>query len=60
MIDSEWENTPEVGNLTRRKRRRDDRTFAVPDRIIVGDRAKGKYENAPDQRQQVRALSVQR
>ena len=54
VTDSEWENIPEVGNLTRRKRRRDDRTFAVPDSIIVGDRAKGEYENALDQRQQVR------
>ena len=55
VSDSEWENIPEVGNLTRRKRRRDERTFAVPDSIIVGDRAKGEYENALDQRQQVRA-----
>lgn len=55
VTDSEWENIPEVGNLTRRKRRRDDRTFAVPDSIIVGDRAKGEYESALDQRQQVRA-----
>ncbi len=55
VTDSEWENIPEVGNLTRRKRRRDDRTFAVPDSIIVGDRSKGEYENALDSRQQVRA-----
>jgi pre-mRNA-processing factor 6 len=55
VTDSEWENIPEVGNLTRRKRRRDERTFAVPDSIIVGDRTKGEYENALDQRQQVRA-----
>ncbi|KAF8271613.1 PRP1 splicing factor, N-terminal-domain-containing protein [Lactarius quietus] len=52
VTDSEWENIPEVGNLTRRKRRRDERTFAVPDSIIVGDRTKGEYENALDQRQQ--------
>ena len=52
VTDSEWENIPEVGNLTRKEsERRDDRTFAVPDSIIVGDRAKGEYENALDQRQ---------
>ncbi|KAH9173056.1 PRP1 splicing factor, N-terminal-domain-containing protein [Lactarius sanguifluus] len=34
------------------KRRRDERTFAVPDSIVVGDRSKGEYENALDSRQQ--------
>ncbi|KAF9488949.1 hypothetical protein BDN71DRAFT_1456719 [Pleurotus eryngii] len=44
----EWENIPEVGNLTRRKRRRDERSFVVPDNVVVGDRAKGEYENSLD------------
>ncbi|KAH7921622.1 hypothetical protein BV22DRAFT_1132130 [Leucogyrophana mollusca] len=52
VTDSEWESIPEVGNLTRKKRRRDERTFAVPDSVIVGDRAKTEYENSLDTRQQ--------
>ncbi|KAG6852232.1 hypothetical protein C0991_001811, partial [Blastosporella zonata] len=52
VTDDEWENIPEVGNLTRKKRRRDDRAFAVPDSIIVGDRSKNEYENSLDTRQQ--------
>jgi pre-mRNA-processing factor 6 len=46
VTDEEWENIPEVGNLTRKKRRRDERSFVVPDSIIVGDRAKTEYEPA--------------
>ncbi len=52
MTDEEWENIPEVGNLTRKKRRRDERSFVVPDSIIVGDRSRNGYENALDARQQ--------
>ncbi|GLB42785.1 putative PRP1 splicing factor, N-terminal [Lyophyllum shimeji] len=52
VTDEEWENIPEVGNLTRKKRRRDERAFAVPDSIIVGDRSKTEYENSLDTRQQ--------
>ena len=52
MTDEEWENIPEVGNLTRKKRKRDERSFVVPDSVIVGDRSKGEYENALDERQQ--------
>lgn len=52
VTDEEWENIPEVGNLTRRKRRRDERSFVVPDSVVVGDRAKGEYENSLDPMQQ--------
>lgn len=52
VTDSEWESIPEVGNLTRKKRKRDERSFVVPDSVIVGDRAKSEYENALDDRQQ--------
>lgn len=52
VTDEEWENIPEVGNLTRKKRRRDERSFAVPDSVIVGDRSKSEYENSLDSRQQ--------
>ncbi|KAA1474753.1 hypothetical protein DENSPDRAFT_804612 [Dentipellis sp. KUC8613] len=52
VTDEEWENIPEVGNLTRKKRRRDERSFVVPDSVIVGDRAKGEYESSLDARQQ--------
>ncbi|KAG5220612.1 Pre-mRNA-splicing factor prp [Salix suchowensis] len=48
VTSEEWENIPEVGNLTRRKRRRDERSFVVPDNVVVGDRAKGEYENSLD------------
>ena len=61
VSDTEWENIPEVGNLTRKKRRKEERTFAVPDSVIVGDRTKGEYENSLDPRQQeVRPLSVKK
>ena len=52
VTDEEWDNIPEVGNLTRRKRKRDERSFAVPDSILVGDRSKNEYENSLDPMQQ--------
>ena len=52
VTDEEWENIPEVGNLTRKKRKRDERSFVVPDSVLVGDRSRGEYENALDDRQQ--------
>lgn len=52
VTDEEWESIPEVGNLTRKKRRREERSYVVPDSVIVGDRAKGEYENALDRSQQ--------
>ncbi|QRW00024.1 pre-mRNA-splicing factor PRP1 [Ceratobasidium sp. AG-Ba] len=52
VTDSEWENLPEVGNLTGKKRKRDPRMYAVPDSVLVGDRDKLEYENSLDTRQQ--------
>ncbi|KIJ13039.1 hypothetical protein PAXINDRAFT_181390 [Paxillus involutus ATCC 200175] len=52
VTDQEWESIPEVGNLTRKKRRKNERTFVVPDSVIVGDRGKTEYENSLDTRQQ--------
>ena len=52
VTDEEWEGIPEVGNLTRKKRRREERSYVVPDSVIVGDRGKAEYENALDARQQ--------
>ncbi|KIP06848.1 hypothetical protein PHLGIDRAFT_72114 [Phlebiopsis gigantea 11061_1 CR5-6] len=52
VTDEEWESIPEVGNLTRKKRKRDERSFVVPDSVLVGDRSRGEYENALDDRQQ--------
>ncbi|KAH7885649.1 PRP1 splicing factor, N-terminal-domain-containing protein [Phlebopus sp. FC_14] len=52
VSDQEWENIPEVGNLTRKKRRKDERSFVVPDSIIVGDRAQTEYESSLDANQQ--------
>jgi len=50
VTDEEWESTPEVGNLTRKKRRKEERAYAVPDSVIVGDGGKREYENALDAR----------
>jgi pre-mRNA-processing factor 6 len=58
VTDEEWESIPEVGNLTRKKCRRDERSFVVPDSIIVGDRSKNEYENSLDPRQQQVGLIV--
>ena len=52
VTDAEWENIPEVGNLTRKKRRREERSFVVPDSILVGDCSKTEFENSLDPRQQ--------
>jgi pre-mRNA-processing factor 6 len=52
VADAEWEAIPEVGNLTRRKRRREERSFVVPDSVLVGNRASTEYENALDPMQQ--------
>ena len=57
VTDAEWESIPEVGNLTRKKRKKDERSFVVPDSVIVGDRAKGEYENSLDPMQQEVCLS---
>lgn len=55
VTDSEWENLPEVGNLTGKKRKRDlrERTYAVPDSIIAGDRDRGAMETTLDEQQQM-------
>jgi pre-mRNA-processing factor 6 len=52
VSDAEWEGIPEVGNLTRRKRRREERSYVVPDSVLVGDRASTQYENSLDPMQQ--------
>ncbi|KAJ2987881.1 hypothetical protein NUW54_g9292 [Trametes sanguinea] len=52
VTDEEWESIPEVGNLTRKKRKRDERSFVVSDSVIVGDRARTEYETSLDTRQQ--------
>ena len=46
---------PEVGKLTRRKRRRGECSSAIPASIIVSDRTKRVYDTALDQTLQVRA-----
>ena len=52
VTDEEWENLPEVGNLTKRRKVREMRTYAVPDSILVGDRDKNALESSLDTRQQ--------
>ena len=53
VTDEEWESIPEVGNLTRRKRPKYERSFVVPDSVLVGDRSKNEYENSLDSQQQM-------
>ncbi|KAH8830298.1 PRP1 splicing factor, N-terminal-domain-containing protein [Flagelloscypha sp. PMI_526] len=47
VTDEEWDGIPEVGNLTRRKRKKigEGRAFAVPDSVLVGNRAQGEMSN---------------
>lgn len=55
VTDMEWENLPEVGNLTGKKRKRDPRegrVFAVSDSILIADRDRGQLVNSLDERQQ--------
>lgn len=52
VTDEEWDNLPEVGNLTRKKRKKDERSFVVSDSVLVGDRSKNEYENSLDPMQQ--------
>ena len=52
VTDEEWESIPEVGNLTRKKRKRDERSFVVSDSVIVGDRGRTEYETSLDAHQQ--------
>ncbi|KAJ3905092.1 PRP1 splicing factor, N-terminal-domain-containing protein [Lentinula edodes] len=52
VTDEEWESIPEVGNLTKRKRPKYERTYAVSDSILAGDRSRGEYENSLDSLQQ--------
>ena len=59
VTDEEWTNIPEVGNLTRKKRKRDfERSWAVPDSVIVGNRASTEYESSLDANQQVRRAEL--
>ena len=57
VTDEEWNNVPEVGNMSRKKRRRDERTYVVPDSILVGERSQTEFENSLDPRQQQVSLS---
>ena len=58
VTDEEWESIPEVGNLTRKKRKRDERSFVVSDSVIVGDRAHTEYATSLDAHQQAVRAAV--
>ncbi|KAF8639331.1 hypothetical protein AX17_001579 [Amanita inopinata Kibby_2008] len=60
VTDEEWENLPEVGNLTKRRKVRETRYFVVPDSVTVGDRNKIGYEShlSSDQQQDGIASTV--
>ncbi|KAF8324232.1 PRP1 splicing factor, N-terminal-domain-containing protein [Amanita rubescens] len=53
VTDEEWENLPEVGNLTKKRKTRETRFFVVPDSVIVGDRDKIGYETHLSAEQQL-------
>ena len=52
FTDEEWIGIPEVGNLTKKKRRRKEHTYVVPDSILVGERGMTEFENSLNPRQQ--------
>lgn len=59
VTDDEWSNIPEVGNLTRKKTKRySERSWAVPDSVIVGNRASTEYESSLDAKQQVSHIEL--
>ncbi|KAJ7696368.1 PRP1 splicing factor, N-terminal-domain-containing protein [Mycena metata] len=53
VTDKEWESLPEVGNLTKRRKTRETRTYVVPDSILVGDRNKLGHESSLSTQQQL-------
>ena len=57
MTDDQWENLPEVSNLTGKRRKKDDRfagrTFVVPDSVLVGARNANAVESSLDDAQMV-------
>lgn len=59
MTDDQWENLPEVSNLTGKRRKKDDRfagrTFVVPDSVLVGARNANAVESSLDDAQMVSA-----
>ena len=64
VTNSEWENLPEVGNLTGKRRKhnlrelREQRAFVVPDSVIVGSRDKNAVENSLDAQQMTDGLET--
>ena len=53
MTDEEWENLPEVGNLTKRRKTQETRLFVIPNSVIIGDRDKISYETHLSSNQQL-------
>ncbi|KAJ7097220.1 PRP1 splicing factor, N-terminal-domain-containing protein [Mycena belliarum] len=53
VTDEEWGNLPEVGNLTKRRKVRETRSYVVPDSILVGDRNKLGHESSLSAQQQI-------
>lgn len=59
VTDSEWENLPEVGNLTGKKQKRNprfERDYAMPDSVTLGQMAQNSTEGSLTDAQMVRAL----
>ncbi|KAJ7694595.1 PRP1 splicing factor, N-terminal-domain-containing protein [Mycena rosella] len=53
VTDEEWESLPEVGNLTKRRKVRETKTYVVPDSVLVGNRNKLGLQSSLSARQQL-------
>ncbi|KAF8147747.1 PRP1 splicing factor, N-terminal-domain-containing protein [Mycena galopus ATCC 62051] len=52
VTDKEWEKIPEVSNLTKRRKVKEKRSYAIPDSILVNDRNKLGLEASLSDEQQ--------
>ncbi|KAJ6510570.1 PRP1 splicing factor, N-terminal-domain-containing protein [Mycena sanguinolenta] len=55
VTDEEWGKIPEVSNLTKRRKVKETRSYAIPDSILVGDRNKFRLETSLSDEQQFTA-----
>ncbi|KAF7361393.1 Pre-mRNA-processing factor 6 [Mycena sanguinolenta] len=55
VTDEEWGKIPEVSNLTKRRKVKETRSYAIPDSILVDDRNKFRLEMSLSDEQQFTA-----
>lgn len=59
VSDAQWENLPDVSNFTGKRRKKQvglNKTYVVPDSVLVSGRDKNMVEASLDERQMVRSL----